>query len=69
MACLFANDTTALAKLVPPDTIVWSEYLVETETNGKRSLSSGPASEIFVLCQGQWTNRGWHTDEGNEHCV
>ncbi len=107
----FANDTTALAKLVPPDTmvisggegkwknqadvfrtaaefqagsgklvrlefprtevqrfgevaIVWSEYLVETETNGKRSLSSGRVSEIFVRRQGQWTNPGWHTDGG-----
>jgi ketosteroid isomerase-like protein len=107
----FANDTKALAKLVPPDTIVisggeakwknqaevfqtasqfqvgggklvrlefprteiqrfgevaivWSEYLVETETNGKRSLSSGRVTEIFVRRQGQWTNPGWHTDEG-----
>ena len=44
--------------------IVWSEYLVETETNGKRSLSSSRASEIFVLRQGQWTNPGWHTEDG-----
>lgn len=105
----FANDTKALEKLVPPDTIVissgevewkhqakilqsaaefqaaggklirlefprteiqrfgdvaivWSQYLVETETKGKRDISSGRVSEIFVRRNGQWTNPGWHTD-------
>lgn len=105
----FANDTKALQKLVPPDTIVisadeekwktqaevfqsaadfqkeggklirlefphtevqrfgnvviiWSKYLLETETNGKRSLISGRVTEVFVLRHGQWTNPGWHTD-------
>jgi ketosteroid isomerase-like protein len=105
----FANDTTALQALVPPDTIVmsggearwkhqaevfqtaadfqssggkliriefprteiqlfgdvaivWSNYLVETETNGKRAVSTGRASEVFVRRNGQWTNPGWHTD-------
>jgi ketosteroid isomerase-like protein len=42
--------------------IVWSNYLVEKETNGKRSVSSGRASEIFVRRNGHWTNPGWHTD-------
>jgi ketosteroid isomerase-like protein len=42
--------------------IVWSRYLVETETNGRRTASSGRASEIFVRRDGQWTNPGWHTD-------
>jgi hypothetical protein len=42
--------------------IVWSNYLVETETNGKRSVSSGHASEVFVRRNGKWTNPGWHTD-------
>ncbi len=105
----FANDTQALARLVPPDTIVissgevawkhqaevfksagefqaaggklirlefprtevqrfgdvaivWSSYLVETETKGKRSVSSGRVTEIFVRRNGHWTNPGWHTD-------
>jgi ketosteroid isomerase-like protein len=105
----FANDTKALEKLVPPDTIVissgeekwknqavifqsaaefqaaggklvrlefprteiqrfgdvaiiWSQYLVETEAKGKRSLSSGRVTEIFVRRHGQWINPGWHTD-------
>jgi hypothetical protein len=105
----FANDTAALHKLVPPETIVmsgselnwehqadvfkgaaefqssggklirlefpqtevqqfgdvaivWSNYLYEIETNGKRSISTGHSSEIFVLRDGQWTNPGWHTN-------
>ncbi len=42
--------------------MVWSNYLVEIETGGKRSVSTGRASEIFVRRSGQWTNPGWHTD-------
>jgi ketosteroid isomerase-like protein len=42
--------------------IIWSKYLLETETNGKRSLISGRVTEVFVLRHGQWTNPGWHTD-------
>jgi ketosteroid isomerase-like protein len=105
----FANDTAALHKLVPPETvvmsggeenwmhqaevfqsaaefqsgggklirlefphtevqhfgdvaIVWSNYLLETETSGKRSVFTGRASEVFVLRNGEWTNPGWHTN-------
>ena len=105
----FANDTKALQRLVPPDTIVissdevkwknqadvlrtaaefqagggklvrlefprteiqrfddvaiiWTSYVVETKENGKRSVSSGRATEIFVRRDGQWVNPGWHTD-------
>ena len=105
----FANDTAALHKLVPPETIVmsgdnpnwehqadvfngaaefqsnggklirlefprtevqhfgdvaivWSNYLYEIETNGKRSVSTGHSNEIFVHRDGQWTNPGWHTN-------
>jgi ketosteroid isomerase-like protein len=42
--------------------IIWSEYVVETEMNGKRSSSSGRVTEIFVKRNGKWTNPGWHTD-------
>lgn len=42
--------------------IIWSKYLVETEMNGKRSLTSGRVTEVFVYRHGQWTNSGWHTD-------
>jgi ketosteroid isomerase-like protein len=105
----FADDTKALERLVPPDTIVissgeekwknqadvlrtaaefhsgggkltrlefprteiqrfgevaiiWTTYVVETEENGKRSVSSGRATEIFVRRNGEWVNPGWHTD-------
>jgi len=44
--------------------IVWSQYLAETETNGKRSLDSSRITEIFVRRNGQWTNPGWHADAG-----
>jgi ketosteroid isomerase-like protein len=42
--------------------IIWSTYLVETETNGKRSLTSGRVTEVFVRRHGHWANPGWHTD-------
>jgi hypothetical protein len=42
--------------------ITYSQYLYETEVDGKRSLSSGRVTEIFVLRKGKWTNPGWHTD-------
>jgi ketosteroid isomerase-like protein len=42
--------------------ILYSEYRVETEMHGKRSVSSGRATEVFVRQNGQWTNPGWHTD-------
>jgi ketosteroid isomerase-like protein len=42
--------------------IIWSTYLVETETNQTRSLASGRVTEIFVRRHGQWVNPGWHTD-------
>lgn len=42
--------------------IVWSDYVVETESGGKPSVSSGRATEIFVWREGRWVNPGWHTD-------
>jgi hypothetical protein len=42
--------------------ILYSEYRVETEMHGKRSISARRATEIFVLHDGKWTNPGWHTD-------
>lgn len=43
--------------------ITYSQYLYEIEQDGKRSITSGRATETFVLRDGQWTNPGWHTDE------
>ena len=42
--------------------IVWSNYALETELDGKRSPDSGRVTEIFVWKHGRWTNPGWHTD-------
>jgi ketosteroid isomerase-like protein len=42
--------------------IVWSTYVLETEENGKRTVSKGRANEIFVRRNGRWTNPGWHTE-------
>jgi ketosteroid isomerase-like protein len=42
--------------------IIWSQYVVETQMNGKRSSSSGRVREVFVKRNGKWTNPGWHTD-------
>jgi len=42
--------------------ITYSQYLYETEEAGKRSVTSGRVTEVFVRRNGQWTNPGWHTD-------
>ena len=44
--------------------VVWSSYALEIEADGKRSPDSGRVTEIFVWCDGHWTNPGWHTDAG-----
>lgn len=41
--------------------IVWSSFVLETESDGKRSSSAGRATEIFVWRDGHWLNPGWHT--------
>jgi Domain of unknown function (DUF4440) len=43
--------------------VTYSQYLYEVEENGKRSVTSGRVTEIFVLRNGKWVNPGWHTDE------
>ncbi len=45
--------------------IIWSGYVVETEVDGKSSVSSGRVTEIFVRRHGTWVNPGWHTDRAN----
>jgi hypothetical protein len=42
--------------------VLYSQYLYEAEADGKRSVKSGRATEVFVLHDGKWTNPGWHTD-------
>lgn len=43
--------------------IVWSEYILEIDSRGKRAVSSGRVTEVFVLRNGAWVNPGWHTDD------
>jgi len=42
--------------------ITYSQYLYETEEAGKRSVTSGRVTEVFVRRNGQGTHPGWHTD-------
>ena len=42
--------------------VTYSVFLYEIELNGKRSVTTGRAMEVFVLRHGHWTNPGWHTD-------
>jgi hypothetical protein len=42
--------------------MLYSQYELETEMNGKRSAESGRVTEIFVWRDGRWVNPGWHTD-------
>jgi ketosteroid isomerase-like protein len=43
--------------------MLYSQFVLETEMNGKRSTEAGRATEIFVLRDGRWVNPGWHTDK------
>jgi hypothetical protein len=70
-AAKFHADGGKLVKLAFPHTeeqhygnvaILYTTYEVETEMKGKRSISSGRATEIFVMKAGKWVNSGWHTD-------
>jgi len=44
--------------------VVYSNYLYEVETAGKRSQQAGRVTEVFVWRNGQWVNTGWHADSG-----
>ena len=70
-AAKFQSDGGKLIRLEFPQTeiqrfgdvaIFYSKYRYETEEDGKRSVTSGRVTEIFVLRNGKWTNPGWHTD-------
>jgi len=42
--------------------IVYSQYSLELESDGKRTQSAGRVTEVFVQQHGRWVNPGWHTD-------
>lgn len=41
---------------------IYSDYVLEISTNGKRTVTQGRVTEAFVLRGGKWLNAGWHTD-------
>ena len=70
-AAKFHADGGKLVRIAFPHTetqrygnvaILYTTYEVETEMKGKRSVSAGRATEIFVMKDGRWFNSGWHTD-------
>ena len=44
--------------------ILYTKYLYEMESQGKRETYSGRGTEIFVRRDGRWVNTGWHLDSG-----
>lgn len=42
--------------------LVYTTYIFETESNGKRSVSSGRGTEMFVWRGDELVNVGWHLD-------
>lgn len=44
--------------------ILYSTYLYETESNGKKELTAGRATDMFILRDGNFVNVGWHLDSG-----
>jgi ketosteroid isomerase-like protein len=44
--------------------LVYTTYVYEIEMNGKRSTSSGRATEMFVRRGDELVNVGWHMDSG-----
>ena len=45
--------------------VVRSVYRYETEMGGKRSVSSGRATEVFVRRDRKWLNPFWHLQDGD----
>lgn len=69
----FASEGGKLVRLSFPKTVVrrygevfvlHSHYVFETEQQGKRTLTSGRATEIFIRKNGRWLNPSWHLDSG-----
>lgn len=69
----FAESGGKLVKLEFPKTeiqvygntvIVYTTYLYELDTNGKRTTASGRATEMFVRRDDELVNVGWHMDSG-----
>jgi len=44
--------------------IFYSLFEMTMDVDGKRSTSTGRATEIFARRQARWVNTGWHLDSG-----
>jgi ketosteroid isomerase-like protein len=42
---------------------IYSDFVLEIGTKGKRTVTRGRATEVFILRGGKWMNTGWHTDQ------
>jgi Domain of unknown function (DUF4440) len=42
--------------------IIYTTYLYEVETQGKRNVSQGRATKMFVFRDKQWLHNGWHLE-------
>jgi ketosteroid isomerase-like protein len=69
----FADSGRKLVRLEFPKTemqiyggaiIVYTTYICEIESNGKRATQSGRGTEIFVRRGNELVNAGWHLDSG-----
>jgi ketosteroid isomerase-like protein len=70
----FAESGAKLLKLEFPKTemqvygntvLIYTTYSMEIEAGGKRNVSSGRATEMFVRRGDELVNVGWHLDNGN----
>jgi len=43
--------------------VIYSQYALELEVDGKTVRQSGRVTEVFVRRHGHWVNPGWHTDQ------
>lgn len=69
----FADSGAKLVRLEFPKTemqvygntvVIYTNYLYETETKGKREVKTGRGTEIFVRRGNDLVNVGWHLDSG-----
>ena len=70
----FAQSGTKFVRVTFPRTeqqvfgdvaILYSRYELELERNGRRSVTTGRATEVFVWRDSVWQNSGWHLDSGH----
>jgi len=69
----FAGSGAKLVRLEFPKTeiqvygntvVIYTTYLIETESGGRRTTKSGRGTEIFVRRGDDLVNAGWHLDSG-----